>query len=61
VRKNPPTAKESDELVEQWIKRYFQLSGDRNGGRKAREDKKRASESAAKANSDDLPTNTFLL
>lgn len=52
MRKNPPTAKESDELVEQWIKRYFQLSGDRNGGRKAREDKKRANESVVKTGND---------
>ena len=27
-------------IIERWLKRYFQLSGDRNGGRKAREERK---------------------
>ncbi|XP_047135473.1 uncharacterized protein LOC124812639 isoform X2 [Hydra vulgaris] len=38
VKINPSTSGAVSEKVERWIKRYFQLSGDRNGGRKARED-----------------------
>ncbi|XP_047130684.1 uncharacterized protein LOC124810232 isoform X2 [Hydra vulgaris] len=40
VKINPSTSGAVSEEVERWIKRYFQLSGDRNGGRKAREDLK---------------------
>ncbi|XP_047136450.1 uncharacterized protein LOC124813453 isoform X2 [Hydra vulgaris] len=40
VKINRSTSGAVSEEVERWIKRYFQLSGDRNGGRKAREDLK---------------------
>ncbi|XP_065652611.1 uncharacterized protein LOC136079882 [Hydra vulgaris] len=40
VKINHLTSGASAEEVERWLKRYFQLSGDRNGGRKAREERK---------------------
>ena len=41
VRKNPSTSRATDYETTGMIKRYFQLAGDRHGGRKAREEKKK--------------------
>jgi hypothetical protein len=40
VNKNPFTKNCDDDQVEKYVKRWFQLSGDRDGGRKYREEKK---------------------
>ena len=40
VRKNSSTSRATDYETTGMIKRYFQLAGDRHGGRKAREEKR---------------------
>lgn len=44
VRKNVFTAKSPEMEIERYVKRWFQLAGDRDGGRKARELKKAAAQ-----------------
>ena len=49
VRNNQLTATATDQEVEAYIKRWLHLAGDRDGGRREREEKRRASQHTGKS------------